>query len=327
MLSEASSNYTISIDLGGTNMRVAAVNDRAEIMRIIQIRTPQGSTDPEDVFNSIVKTVKKLADLIECESIPMIGVGCPGPMLFPEGIVSPVYIPAWRDFPLKKRLSDNFKCPVFVDNDAKAFALGEALFGLGGDCSVVMGVVVSTGVGGGIVFEKKLLHGVSGNAGHIGHMIVDPNGLPCPLFGRGCLTTVSSGRGILRNVKQALANGLESSLIELNDDLLNVELVNREAESGDALCQRILKDAGTGLAIAIVSAINLMSPDVVVFGGSVILNSHYLWEAFNQEYLKRQCLGFASKTKILRSELGFRAGILGAAALAFANSEIVIEKT
>src|SRR5690242_16936583 len=161
------------------------------------------TTDPELLFSNLQSLC---TSLLGGERPGAIGVGCGGPMLYPQGLVSPLNIPAWRGFPLKDRLSAAFDLPTIVDNDAKALALGERWRGAGHGSDNMLGMVVSTGVGGGIILDGRLLHGQGGNAGHIGHIITWPDGPLCGCGARGCVEAVASGTGLTRRLNDALAS-------------------------------------------------------------------------------------------------------------------------
>ena len=145
--------------------------------------------------------------------VAAIGVGCGGPMGYPEGIVSPLNIPAWRGFPLRARLSAAFGgLPCVVDNDAKALALGEQWRGAGRGSNNLLGMVVSTGVGAGLILDGRLLHGEHGNAGHVGHIIVWPGGPACRCGARGCVEAIASGTGLAQRLADIQAHGVLSDL-------------------------------------------------------------------------------------------------------------------
>ena len=165
-------------------MAGAIVDTDGQLLASQRVSTAR-THDPEVLFSELRGLC---AGLLGSASVAAIGVGCGGPMLYPQGVVSPLNIPAWRGFPLRERLASAFGLPCVVDNDAKALALGERWHGAGHGANNMLGMVVSTGVGGGIILDGHLLHGSGGNAGHIGHIIVWPNG---PLCGCGARGTAS----------------------------------------------------------------------------------------------------------------------------------------
>src|SRR4029077_6626602 len=154
------------------------------------VPTPH-TNDGDELFATVARLIDEIARASGAGIA--VGVGCGGPMTGGGETVSPLNIPAWRGFPLRARLADHCGLPVLVDNDAKALALGEGWTGAARGCDNYIGMVVSTGVGGGIVLDRCLLDGAEGNAGHIGHIIVEPRGHACACGSRGCLEAEASG--------------------------------------------------------------------------------------------------------------------------------------
>src|SRR5207249_7158613 len=199
----------LALDIGGTKMAAAVVDASGALLARARIDTPR-SGDGEVLFSALEDMCRGL--IAANTGIAALGVGCGGPMRYPEGIVSPLNIPAWREFPLRDRLAERFDRPCVVDNDAKALALGERWRGAGRGSNNMLGMVVSTGVGGGIILDGRLLHGFAGNGGHIGHIIVWPGGPLCGCGARGCVEGVASGTGLVRRLTEALARGRTTSL-------------------------------------------------------------------------------------------------------------------
>jgi glucokinase len=243
-----------------------------------------------------------------------VGIGCGGPMIFPEGVVSPLHIPVWKDFPLRERLQEALGMPAVLDNDAKAFALGEALFGAGRGARCMLGMVVSTGVGGGIVVNGRLHDGASGNAGHVGHIIVSARGPRCYCGSMGCLTVYASGTGLAARARRALRRGATGKLANLSGEVTG-RVVAEVASEGDALALRLMRDASFALARGIASAANLLDLDRVVIGGGVAQSGDLLFVPLEEELKRRACLSFSHNVEVRRAELGAEAGAVGAAAL------------
>ena len=183
----------IAVDVGGTKLAAAVVRDDGTLVRRVDAPTPL-DVDGDALFAALAG----LVDRLDARGTVAVGVGCGGPMDRDGEHVSPLNIPAWRGFPLRERLATHTASRVWVDNDAKALALGEGWTGAAAGRADYLGMVVSTGVGGGIVLDGRLLDGTAGNAGHIGHVIVEPNGRECPCGARGCLEAEASGSAIAR---------------------------------------------------------------------------------------------------------------------------------
>ncbi|MBB5627328.1 ROK family protein [Sphaerisporangium krabiense] len=197
------SGAVLAIDIGGTKFAAGLVGADGEIIVARRVATPPGG-DAETLWTALtglVDTVVREAD----EPVTGVGVGCGGPMTWPDGEVSPLNMPGWRGFPLRERLAGRFPgVPVRVHNDAVCVAVAEHWRGAGRGSADMLGMVVSTGVGGGLVLGGRLIDGGTGNAGHIGHVVVDPEGPACECGGRGCLEAIARGPGL---AAWALAQG------------------------------------------------------------------------------------------------------------------------
>ncbi len=307
----SSTSPVLAVDVGGTKMAAAVVDPDGHLLlsdRIVTLRTE----DPDRLFNSLQALCGGL--LSSTPSVAAIGVGCGGPMRYPQGIVSPLNIPAWRGFPLRDRLIAAFGLPCLVDNDAKALALGERWRGAGHGSDNMLGMVVSTGVGGGTVLDGHLLHGFAGNSGHIGHIIVWPDGPLCGCGAHGCVEGVSSGTGLARRLNTALAEGASSSL---RRDA-TAEEIAVAARAGDALAQELFRTAGAGVGRGIASAAALLDLERVVIGGSIALRA---WDLLGPPLLAEvhaaARLDFTRDLQVVHAQLGDEAGLYGAARMAF----------
>jgi glucokinase len=182
----------LALDVGGTKLAAGLVDGDGRLVGRQQVATPPG-TDPEALFAVVTGLLDDVRSTASAELVGF-GVGCGGPMTATG--VSPLNIPAWRGFPLRDRLAEHTGLAVVVDNDAKALALGEGWIGAARGVRDYVAMVVSTGVGGGIVLDGRMLDGHDGNAGHIGHLIVEPGGRVCACGARGCLEAEASGTAI-----------------------------------------------------------------------------------------------------------------------------------
>jgi glucokinase len=303
---------TLGIDIGGTKMATGLVDDAGSVMGYVEVGTPAG--DAERIFAVLQGAIGRTLAHGSVGGRPaQIGVGCGGPMEYPAGRVSPLNIPGWRDFPLRDRLVAAYGCPVVVDNDAKAFALGEYWLGAGRGARHLLGIVVSTGVGGGIVVDGSLLHGAHGNAGHIGHVIVAPSGPRCACGARGCLEAVASGPSIVRAARRALSRGPASCLGQERD--LTTAAIATGAAQGDALAAALFRRAGRALGRAIAGAAALLDLDRVVVGGGVSQVGPLLFEPLQAELRRSARLSFTRDLSVVPAGLARQAGVIGAAAL------------
>ncbi len=247
--------------------------------------TPVGH-DATGLFEVLVGLVRGVRDEAGT-GVAGCGVGCGGPMV--DDTVSPLNIPAWRGFPLRSSLSGALGLPVVVDNDAKALALAEGWLGAAKGVDNFLAMVVSTGVGGGLVIDGRLLDGRSGNAGHVGHVIVEPEGRWCVCGSRGCLEAEASGPSI------EAATGAPAAAA--NDD--------------------VKERTGTLVGRAIASVASLLDLDLALVGGSVALGfGQPFFDAAQRELSVRARISFARDCRVAPVGLGELAPLIGAAALA-----------
>jgi glucokinase len=239
------------------------------------------------MFEAVATVVGRVRSLAGEQPV-VCGVGCGGPMQLGGEAVSPLNIPAWRGFPLRRRLADLVALPVAVDNDAKALALGEGWLGAARGVDDYLAMVVSTGVGGGIVLDGRLLDGTQGNAGHIGHVVVEPDGRACVCGGRGCLEAEASGLAIEAVTGRPAAEATEA----------------------------VRRHTGTMVGRAVASVANLLDVELAVVAGSVALGfGPVFFEAAQAEIEVRSRLEFSRSTRIMPAGLGADGPLLGAAAV------------
>jgi glucokinase len=303
----------LALDIGGTKLAAGVV--RPDGHTLVQDSAPtRADGTAAALFGDLVALCDRVLGAVGVgpEELGGIGVGCGGPMVYPEGRVSPLNIPAWRDFPLRGALEERYGRPTLVDNDAKAFALGEHWLGAGRGARCLLGMVVSTGVGGGIVEDGRLIHGARGNAGHIGHVVAIPNGPPCECGARGCVEAVASGTGLGRRARRALARGVSA---DLPARPTGADIV-AAARRGDPLAGRLIAEAGLAVGRGVAAAASLLDVDRVVIGGGVALGARDLLLGPLRRELARQArLDFARDVPVVLSELGVSAALAGAAAL------------
>jgi glucokinase len=274
----------LAVDVGGTKMAAGVVTSAGELLARSARPTPTGG-DGEAVFAALLDAVAEVRSGGEIAC----GVGSGGPMTRGGESVSPLNIPGWRGFPLRARLSEVVGLPVHIDNDAKALALGEGWRGAAKGVRNYLAMVVSTGVGGGIVLDGRLLDGEDSNAGHIGHVIVEPEGRVCPCGAQGCLEAEASGTAI------AARTGAPA------------------AEATPAERER----AGRMVGRAIASVVSLLDLHLAVVAGSVALGyGDVFFDAAQQELEARARLEFARSARILPAGLGDEGPLIGAAAVA-----------
>jgi glucokinase len=275
----------IAVDVGGTKLAAGVVRDNGTLSSRVSAPT-RLDVDADALF----ATLTDLVDRLDASGATAVGVGCGGPMDAGGEHVSPLNIPAWREFPLRARIAAHTGLRAFVDNDAKALALGEGWVGAAQGARDYIGMVVSTGVGGGIVLDGRLLDGDTGNAGHVGHVIVEPDGHVCGCGARGCLEAEASGTAIERITGRPP---------------VDAPLEIRER---------------TGMLVgrAVASVANLLDLPLAVVSGSVALGYGDPFFAAAQRELDARCrLDFSRGTRINPGALGPDGPLIGAAKVAF----------
>ena len=269
----------LAVDIGGTKLAAGLVSSEGAV--VCRAQAPTLGGDADELFAALVGVIQRVRSGDES----VCGVGTGGPMAPGGEEVSPLNIPVWRRFPLRRRLAEVTGLPTFVDNDAKALALGEGWVGAAADVDDFLAMVVSTGVGGGIVSGGRLLDGASGNAGHIGHVVVRPDGNPCSCGAQGCLEAEASGTGIRR------ATGADPT----------------------AAGPEVVDHVGTMVGRGVASVANLLDLRLAVVAGSVALGfGERFFAAAQAELDRRARLDFSSGARIVPAGLGAAAPLVGA---------------
>jgi glucokinase len=304
----------IAIDLGGTQLRAALVDASGAIIARASAAT--------DVFGgppAIVAQMQQLCAGIGLEEhrsgIVGLGVCAPGPLDSETGtIIGIPTLPGWEDFPMAATLAQKFGLPVAVENDGIAAANGEWRFGAGRGLRHLVYVTVSTGIGGGVVVDGRLLHGRRGLAGHVGHMIIAPDGPTCSCGARGCFEALASGSALAEAGRQAAATHRSGALARLPAHDVTARDVVDAARGGDDVAAALMDAEATWLGTGFSNLAHLYSPEAIVMGGGVsqafdLLNSKIVaaFEACAMPPFRT--------TRIVAAELGDNAGLVGAAAL------------
>lgn len=279
----AAPSVFLAVDIGGTKLAAGIVTVDGELVARSQVPTPE-----RDVWKALSSLVVEQLGATSCDVVAC-GVGAGGPMTRDGELVSTLHIPEWRNFPLRTHLSKLTGCDTYIYNDAQALALGEQWRGAAQGERNVIGMVVSTGVGGGIISDGVLLRGRLGNAGHIGHVIVEPNGRPCACGSHGCLEAYASGRSITAITGAPAA----------------------EANS------EVIKHVGSLVGRALVSVAAVVDARLAVIGGSVALGfGAPFFVAAQREVDVHAGLDFVTGFRVVPAGLGDAAPLIGAAAVA-----------
>ena len=302
----------VAADIGGTHIRVAAYKSN-NITPLTHKRTRSYGEKP-GTFDRLVKAIESAWP--SDRTVKAIGMASPGPLDPKTGVVlATPNIHEWINFPLTEKLSAHFGVPAYLDNDANLAALGEWKFGAGQGHHDLLYLTISTGIGGGVIVNDRILHGYHGLAAELGHVTVLAGGPVCACGYEGHLEALASGTAIVRYIRGQLEAGTKSEL--RSDEGLNAREVAEAAERGDALAKSAFARAGKYLGIGVASFLHTFDPSIVILGGGVSRSGPLLFEpfeaslrthVFNPRYLENLIISTAA--------LGDDAGLLGALALA-----------
>jgi glucokinase len=297
---------TLCLDIGGTKIAAGLADPDGALVHTAIRPTPTG-VGAEDVWAAVAATI---ADALRAADGPVaaVGIGSAGPVDQHSGSVNPVNIPSWDGFPLRDRVAAAVPgVPVRLGGDGVCMALGEHWRGAGRGARFLLGMVVSTGVGGGLVLDGIPYTGRTGNAGHVGHVVVEQDGLPCACGGRGCVETVAAGPWLVR---WARANGWPAPPGAGARDLAAA------ASAGDPVAQRAFRRGATALGAMIASVGAVCDLDLVVIGGGVANAGPLLFDPLRAALAEYAKLDFLAGLRVVPAELGGEAGLVGAARLA-----------
>jgi glucokinase len=319
-------NYTIGVDLGGTNLRVAAVDEHGQEMERITLGT-QLSRGRDHVIDGMCASIQQLTrKYASSAELLGIGIGVPGIIDMEAGMVrEAANLPGWAGFPVRSEIERRLHTQVVLENDARAATLGEKWLGAGRAVEDMVMLTLGTGVGGGLVLGGKMWYGMNGMGGEFGHFTVEPEGHPCGCGSRGCLEQYASATAVVRMAREAAANGAAglARIVELSS-----KAVYDLAVQGDADAQKIFLRMGRALGIVLADLVNGLNLPMYVIGGGAVS----AWDRFAPTMfaeLKARSVVYAAtspeapltkgqKTIITRATLGSDAGLLGAARLPLA---------
>jgi glucokinase len=318
----AAGNFTLGVDIGGTKVAAGLVDSEGVIQ--FQTRVAMPARDSAEAgFAAVRSAIEAVlsAHPDACSHLTGIGICAPGPLDPATGVIlNPPNVPCWRNFPLAAEVQRAFGLAAKVDNDGNAAALAEALWGAGKSYRNVFYATLGTGIGTGIVFDRRIYHGRTGSAAEGGHVTIDFRGPVCGCGKRGCIEALCSGPAIARRAREQLVAlpAADSTLRRLaGADLsaLDAAMVAEAFRQGDSLAARVLQETADLLAVWAGNIIDLLEPDVFIFGGGVAqLMSAFLGRI--QHQLPNWCVNrrFAEIPMVL-AKYGENAGIAGAAAL------------
>ena len=294
------SDVTLALDIGGTKLAAGLVDADGTLVHRAQTPTPTGDADA--VWDAVAALLSDTLSTADAQ-VTAVGIGSAGPVDVPGGTVSPINITAWQRFPIVERVAAATGLPVRLGGDGLCMALGEWWRGAGRGAPFLLGIVVSTGIGGGLILDGAPFHGRTGNAGHVGHVVVEPGGAPCTCGGRGCVETVASGPHIAAWARAHGWRGADAR--ELAD----------AAGRGDEVALRAFGHGADAIARMIASVAAVCDLDLVVIGGGVAKAGALLFDPLRAALATYAGLDFLAGLRVVPAELGGDAGLVGAAAL------------
>lgn len=322
--------FILGLDIGGTKIAAGLVTAEGDLVAREEIPTEQD----KGFHHSAGQMARAVEDMLEHplrQGAEIIGIGAcaPGPMEPKKGIlVNPPNMMGWENLALRDLLESRYHLPVRLDNDANAAGLAEALWGAASGLELVFYVTVSTGIGTGIIQNRKVLHGKNGMAGEGGHATINfqDETFRCNCGNVGCIEAYASGPSAAKRARKKLS--LEPDLSPLlNEETggdwekLTMKHIGRAAEQGDGFSLEIIRETGTFLGIWLGSVVSLLDPDIIVIGGGVTQTGAPLFDAIKKELPTRTINRHAKETPVVRARLQRDVGIFGAAALVMAEEE------
>ena len=293
--------YAIAIDLGGTQIRGALVDEQGSILNRIATAT-KATAGPAVVIQQLVDAVVEVGRNVDPAQVIGVGVSSPGPLDTVDGIA--IGLPTIKDFdnvPLKALLQKQVSHRIYLENDGIAAAIGEWKYGAGKNFRSLVYITVSTGIGGGVIVDGNVMRGRKGMAGHIGHMAIMPNGLPCNCGSIGCWEAYAAGPAFAARANAKAAAEVFTA-----------------AKNGDATAQKHVDVEAHYLGLGITSLLHLYSPEVVIMGGGLSNAFDQLFPGISNYVLHNAMPAFRD-VPIVKAALGGNSGLIGAAALVFQN--------
>ena len=306
------------VDLGATSIDVEISDGYLE--PVASYSEPADiRTGPKAILHRVEDILAKFKSDGAYEQLDGIGIGVPGPVSFRDGVpVSPPIMPGWDRYPVRELLAREYNCPVVVDNDVNIMAVGERYGGVAKAAENLLFVKIGTGIGCGIYLGGKVYRGPDGCAGDIGHIQADPNGPVCPCGNVGCLEALFGGAALARDALAAARSGKSAALAERVSAYGSVtakDVVDGAAE-GDVTCIKLIRDGGRRVGGVLASLVSFINPSMIVIGGGLAGLGHILLAEIRSVVYRRSLPLATGNLPVVLSELGPRAGVVGAAVLA-----------
>ena len=347
----------VGVDLGGTHIRTAVLQG-SKLHSRISLLTGENPR-PEHILPRVYGAIQQALEEanITLDQIAGIGVATPGPLNNRTGVIySPPNLPGWENVPLRDLIQKHFNTLILIENDAHTAGLGEYMFGAGQGSRYMVYLTVSTGIGGGVIIDGKILEGANGTTGELGHMTIDWKGERCNCGNIGCLEYLASGTAIARYANEAIAAGQGADLLAFASTMLehiatvpdqealpihdpntqpldeydelsgvveplrvNAYTVSRAAEAGIPLARDIITHVAEALGVGLVNIIHIYNPDIIILGGGVMQMGRMLMEPALRIVQERSMKAPRDSARISLAQLTRNAGLVGAGALIYSN--------
>ena len=311
----------VGVDIGGTNLKAGLV-DESGVLLATQKMKVASIADDEGLAWTVASLVQELARTVNIpvSDVASVGVGVPGTVEIRSGSINYTCNLPLRNVPLRKLFHRYLSIPLYIENDANCAALAEYLVGAGRDSKRFVTVTLGTGVGAGIVHNGKIYHGANGMAGEVGHMVIQRDGLPCPCGRRGCWEQYASATALKRLTAEALAAHPDSILAQVvaeNEGRVSGQSAFMAARRGDPVGRQVCDEYVDYLACGVVNVVNILQPDTLAIGGGVSNEADEQLLLPVRQRVARESIpcGRDRRTRIVKAELGNRAGLIGAALL------------
>lgn len=315
---QSAGQIALGIDLGGTNLRSAAVDATGNI--VYETHRPTFANEGVDsVIDRIALAIREAADKANVGPDVAVGVAAPGPLDPRAGVVyfAP-NLPGWRNVQLRDRLQERTGRRVLLGNDANAAALGEFIFGVGRGTQNMIYVGIGTGVGGGVISEGRLIDGARGMGGELGHVSVDLSGPRCTCGSSGCIEAFCSSWSLAHEARLLVASGRGAAIqAAAKDGKIGPRAIGSAAAAGDPAALALLDRAGTALGAGLANFINIFNPEIIVLGGGVAEIGDNLLNPVRRAIDAFAMPVIRERVQLVGSSLGLKTGIYGSAALVF----------
>ncbi len=310
----------IGIDVGGTGIKVGAINEKLEIIATGSIPT-QIDIPFEDQIQRIAECVTSViqsgAHPISLDEIASVGVGIPG-IADRDGNIIKCTNMGWNHVPFRQEFTKYLDKPVFIDNDANVAALAESVSGSSAGTSSSVFITLGTGIGSGIILNGRIWNGHHGIGGELGHTIMELDGVPCTCGNRGCLERYCSATALIRMARETVSQHPESAILEMANgqpEKINARIVFDAAKEGDPIAEKLVRRYVCYLSQAIANVVNFLDPEIILLGGGVSKAGDYLLNAVREEFPRYVLFNDQPLPAVELAVLGADAGIIGAAML------------